>query len=136
MLYTIHHYDDFLGVLEGPPGVDVKALYAGFKANFSDESLGVPKYPEWPFPIPKLEPDATGLVSRHVCCTPVPCNDPRLVAYREEANRVMDARRRLWNSRLEALRQKYPGFHVEEMFVSYLKAEYGFKDVEVEAVPL
>ena len=152
MIYVLYmcDYEDFemRGVFDGPKGVDVEALCDQFHANFDHRTLGRPEYPKYNGPL-EQQPIyygsvCSGSVYHSVvgsgCLTgavsnPTPFREsPQYKAWEREYVKVRDE----WNAKREEklalFQQKYPGETLETMFISFLRVEYGFKDVDCRCV--
>lgn len=131
MIYILKDYDDIEAVLEGPDGLDVRALMRAFFDRFGSAGMGPIPYPEYTGPVKPLPSAAWsgfggggyGLDS----LTP-DTSSPEYAAWLS-ARRVAEGE---WFARrkaaVNAARLTYPGATEQEMCLSYLRIEHGLTD--------
>lgn len=134
ILYT-QDWEDFEieGLFDGPVSMDVFALREEFYANFDQRTLGhrIQMLLQITQDHHILDTHVSGSI--HVAGTQSLATNADL----ERHQKWNDEREKIhasWHEekelKIEEWKKKYPGENVSEMFVSYLKIEHGFKEIE------
>lgn len=134
MQYVLYSqdYDNFneLGTYEGPDGLDVCKLKDKFMSNFDYRGLGKPDYPKYNGPTIPLHygPCSSGSLPEG---TPM-CvmTSPEFIKWdfvKKQSEKDWSKKR---DDKVKEFKIKYKGKTEFDMFLSYLKVEFGFKEVK------
>ena len=149
MLYILYsqQYDDyeFHGLFEGPSGLKIDSLHDKFMANFDHRTLWTPKRPDYRGPFTEVRRDrkpssvvVTGSIGSG-CLGDQPWPDassPEYITWQAECRRADLEWQRQRSEKVKLFQQRYGGKDEFQMFLSYLKKEHGFKEVQAVLVNL
>lgn len=156
MLYVVYSqdYSDFsmVGLYEGPAGLDLVKMFDDFVSNFDHRTLGTYEYPKYEGPLTKpvasslgsgVVPSifASGFLSiiytvPGVAYSSPDTSSPEYAAWQQKCNSIRIEYDRRADEKVAEFRLKYPGDGNLQMFVSYLKTEHFFREVEHTPVNL
>ena len=145
MLYILQsqEYDDFElhGIFEGQDGLDISKLRSDFLSQFDQRGLGKPEYPIY------NGPTISSKLKNSSCCSGaiVVGRKQRDYAVPDKTSQEYEKWKKQyekvskdWEDKRKAtlnrVRQSYPGENELEMFISYLKKDFGLHEVKCESV--
>lgn len=143
MLYVLYsqEYEDvnFHGVFEAPDGINISDIQSKFRSTFGSTYIGSYKAPEYKGPMTKYKKTkgtnscGSELIPEMEDGDLIPDIDIHSVEY-EEWEKACAKYRKDYHKKIEdrfkEIQALYPGKTEEEMFISYLKQEFNFKEVE------